>query len=508
MPRRNLAIILIAAILSIACYGRAQRNRFASLFAEAVHRISSSYVREVDERQLFEDAMQGMLGQLDPYSTYIGPEQYLEFKSDIDQEFGGIGIIVSPNPKTKHLLVLSPIVGTPAHQAGLLAGDTIVKVDDMDIDNFTMAETVKHLRGKPGTDVRLSVLHRGDDEAIEVTITRAVIKVPSVLGDTIRQDGSWNFVLESQSNVGYIRLTTFGERTIEELESAIQSLDTDHLVGLILDLRSNAGGLLEAATATCDMFINQGEIVTLRGRSALVRDRRVASQGTTVDTDLPLAVLINKYSASASEIVAACLQDHNRAVIVGERSYGKGTVQNVIPLELGKSVMKLTTATFWRPSNKNIHRAKDADDDGDWGVTPNEGYLVALSEEEFRQLILARNKADYQGFEFQADDHSKTTLDNQVEKDPDIKAKASEKAPNSDKETSHVDPETSNVKTQDEPSENNLGTESGPPATNTEHAENQTNDKAVKTIDDPQLRRAVEYILETSQNKSAPADAA
>ena len=393
MPRRNLVIIIAASVLCVACYGRAQRNRFANLFADAVSRISSSYVEDVADRQLFENAMTGMLGRLDPYSSYIGIERYQEFKSDIDQEFGGIGIIVSPDPKTKRLMVLSPVLGTPAHEAGVLAGDVIVKVDGTEIENLTMSETVKRLRGKPGTDVLLTLLHRGDDETTDITITRAVIKVPSVLGKTMLPDGSWEYVLKEHPAIAYIRMTTFGERTINELKNALTTLDLKTLDGLILDLRSNAGGLLEVATDTCDMFLDGGEIVTLRGRGGFVRDRRVASRGTVVPAELPVAVLINRYSASASEIVAGCLQDHERAIIVGERSYGKGTVQNVIPLERGKSLMKLTTATFWRPSDVNIHRSKDASEDDQWGVTPNQGYSVPLSDEEFQQLELHRNRA-------------------------------------------------------------------------------------------------------------------
>ena len=508
MPRKNLVIILIASMLSVACYGRAQRNRFASLFAEAVEQISSKYVREVDERQLFDGAMTGMLGRLDPYSSYIAPKQYLEFKSDIDQEFGGIGIIVSPDPKTKRLMVLSPVVGTPAHRAGVLAGDTIVKVDGIDIEKFTMVEAVKRLRGKPGTDVVLTILHRSDDKMIDITITRAVIKVPSVLGDTMHSDGSWSFVLQEHPRIGYIRLTTFGERTVEELESAIKSLEIDRLDGLILDLRSNAGGLLEVATATCDMFLDEGEVVTLRGRSALDRDRRVATRGTIVDKNLPMAVLINKYSASASEIVAGCLQDLDRAVIVGERSYGKGTVQNVIPLELDKSAMKLTTATFWRPSNKNIHRAEDATEEDDWGVTPNEGYNIPLTEDEFRQLQLARNRADHKGFEFQPDESLNSTTDDQMGEDS---VDDAFETPNENENTSAEDATTEDVAPGGGQAEESADVEANTPAVKKDKDGSQNGGSEREPIDDPQLRRAVEFILEAnqhSQNESLQADAA
>jgi len=522
MPRRNLVIIIVASVLSVACYGRAQRNRFASMFAEAVDRISSSYVREVDERQLFEGAMTGMLGRLDPYSSYIGPEQYMEFKSDIDQEFGGIGIIVSPDPTTKRLIVLSPVVGTPAHRAGVLAGDMIVKVDGTDIEKFTMPETVKRLRGKPGTDVSLSLLRRGAEALTEITVTREVIKVPSVLGETMRPDGSWNFLLKDPPGIAYIRLTTFGEHSVEELELAIKSVEAKLLVGLILDLRSNAGGLLEAATSTCDMFLDEGEIVTLRGRGALVRDRRVASRGTLVQKELPVAVLVNRYSASASEIVAACLQDHGRAVIVGERSYGKGTVQNVIPLELGKSVMKLTTATFWRPSNANIHRAEDATQDDKWGVLPDDGYNVPLSDEEFSQLELARNRLDYPG------SPPEPSSDDDGEHDA---------ADPNRSETETEDGTDDNGSTNDEPADNGLDpnstadesisqeseldnndTSGDAPSEAAESAEDKTDrpgeptgqqvDAEQNPIDDPQLQRAVEYILEAQQELTPRADAA
>ena len=397
MPLKNLLIITVASLIALICYGKALRNRFADLYGEAISQVAIKYVEPVDQRELFESAMNGMLGSLDQYSEYIGPDKFPEFKESLEQEFGGIGIIVELNPDTGRLTVLSPVVGTPAYLAGIRAGDTIMAVDGESTEGNTLEDAVKLLRGKPETDVLITVLHQGDEEPVEFTIMRAIIQVPSVLGDTRNPDGGWNYVIEDHQQIGYIRMSTFGEHTIEEFKEALSTPSVQSADGLILDLRYNAGGLLDAAVDTCDLFLRSGTIVTTRSRSESSDEQR-AHDYTAIDMTVPMVVIINKYSASASEIVAACLQDHGRAVVIGERTWGKGTVQKLIPLEMGRSVMKLTTATYWRPSGKNIHRTKSAGEDDDWGVRPNEGYEVLLTEEEFRKVIQQRQRRDYQQF--------------------------------------------------------------------------------------------------------------
>ena len=397
MPPRNLSIILFACVISLLCYQKAPRSREARTIVHAIETINNNYVEPVDSRELFENAMRGMIGELDQYSSYIAPESYLRFQESLDQEFGGIGILVEGPPQSEQLTVVSPLVGSPAYEAGVQAGDIILQIGDTDTTNMTLEEAVPLMRGVEGSAVELVVKHLGEDEPTNLSVKRAVIQTESVLGDTRASDGSWNYYLEEDPRIGYIRLNTFGEHTVTELREALAF--RDHPVqGVIIDLRGNAGGLLKAAVDVCNMFINGGRIVRTRGRGGQVlQEHKADSETTVLDTSLPVVILIDRFSASASEIVAACLQDHARAVLVGERTWGKGSVQNIIELEGGDSAIRLTTATYWRPSGKNIHRRKapyDAEDTEEWGVKPSEGFQVELTEEEMRQVAETRRDRD------------------------------------------------------------------------------------------------------------------
>jgi carboxyl-terminal processing protease len=258
---------------------------------------------------------------------------------------------------------------------------------------MTRNDAVELMRGKPGEPVHLKVLHKGDEEPVEMTIERAIIQVDSVLGDTRGPDGTQNFYLEGYPHLAYIRVSTFGAKTVEEMRAALSQVEERGASALILDLRYNPGGLLNSAVEISDMFIDEGVVVSIKGRNHELRDQHEATRGGT-HSALAMVVLVNKYSASASEIVAACLQDHGRAVVVGERSYGKGTVQNIIEVEGGRSVLKLTTADYWRPSNRNIHRHKDAKETDEWGVMPDEGFLVEMDDEQVKQAMRSRQDRD------------------------------------------------------------------------------------------------------------------
>ncbi len=391
MPLRNLLTIFLASIISLACYVRADRNRYASSLAEAMNLIDAHYVEGVKFRDLYENAMKGMAGGLDPYSAYIDPSEYQHFLEGLDQEFGGIGILVEVNPETKRLTVMSPLVDTPAYRAGMRAGDTILEIDGNDTEGLTLKDAVELIRGKPGDPVLLSVLHVGDEEPVELEVERAIIPIESVLGDRRADEGTWSFELEENPRITYVRLITFGERTLDELTETLEDRNVD---ALVLDLRDNAGGLLTAAVQTCDLFIDKGMIVSTRGRGGKIRRPHTAGSDMILDRDIPMAVLVNRFSASASEIVAACLQDHGRAKIIGQRTWGKGTVQNVIQLEGGRAALKLTTASYWRPSGKNIHRSTKAKDEDGWGVQPNEEFEVLLTAEEADKVRLHRRGRD------------------------------------------------------------------------------------------------------------------
>lgn len=391
MPQRNLLIISISAAVSLACYHKSQHTRYAAVLADAMGQIVDRYVEPVDRRDLFEGALEGMVGRLDQYSGYIPPDELRALQENIlKQQFGGVGIEVMVDHETERLTVLSPLVGTPADQAGLKAGDVILQIDGQPTEGKSVQDAVDLMRGLPGTKVRLSVLHLGAREPEQIDVTRAVINVESVVGDVRGDDNRWRFYLEDHPHIGYIRLITFGDRTAAELADALTSLP-DSIQGLILDVRGNAGGLLEAAAAVSDMFVDDGQIVSTRDRRGRIEKLFKARRQSTL-CRLPLAVLVDRYTASASEIVAACLQDHRRGKIIGERTWGKGTVQNVIFLEGNRSAIKLTTSTYWRPSHKNIHRTSTATEEDDWGVRPDPGYTVSLTDDEYVKLLKARRE--------------------------------------------------------------------------------------------------------------------
>ena len=393
MPRRNLVLIFASAIICLVCYRTSARNPYGRYFEEVVEQINARYVKDVDQQSLFDAAVRGMMSELDENSAFIGRTDAPEFQQALDGEFGGIGIEVSKQDDSQPVVVLSPIVGTPAYAAGILSGDQILEVDGRSTVGMTRNDAVELMRGKPGEPVRLKVLHKGDEEPVEMTIERAIIQVDSVLGDTRGPDGTQNYYLEGYPHLAYIRISTFGAKTVEEMRAALSQVQERGSSALILDLRYNPGGLLNSAVEISDMFIDEGVIVSIKGRNHELRDQHEATRGG-MHSSLPMVVLINKYSASASEIVAAALQDHGRAVVIGERSYGKGTVQNIIEVEGGRSVLKLTTADYWRPSNRNIHRHKDAKETDEWGVIPDSGFLVEMDDEQIKQAMRRRQERD------------------------------------------------------------------------------------------------------------------
>ncbi len=397
MPRRNLFFLLAASVVSLLCYHNVQNNRYGRVLVDAMERVERGFLGPVDPRTLFEGAMDGMLDRLDdPNTGFVTAGDLQRFTESLDQEFGGVGMEVSLDPDTRQITVINALVDTPASRAGIRAGDKVLKIDGQSTRDMLLRESVELMRGKPGEPVTLTILHEGHEEPVEITVERAIIHTDSVVGDRRREDGSWEFFLEGEPRIAHLRITTFGKDTASELRRALDSLTEQGLQGLVLDLRNNPGGLLEAAVHTCNMFLEEGVIVSTRRRDGSVKLLYKADPKDTFK-DLPVAVLVNKFSASASEIVAACLQDHGRAVVVGERTYGKGTVQDFIELESGLGAMRLTTASYWRPNGKNIHKTDENEENGDWGVTPDDGYEVVVEGEELDRLHLwqiRRNGAD------------------------------------------------------------------------------------------------------------------
>jgi carboxyl-terminal processing protease len=365
------------------------------LLSDTVDQVDRNYVKEVDRRELIEAAIRGVLSKLDPYSNYISPEELDRFRSSVESEFGGIGIQLSADDGD--LRVLSPMYGTPAYRAGVLAGDRIVEIDGKSADGLSLDEAIARMKGPTGTSVTLTVVHLGKPGTRKFTLKREIVHVETVLGDHRKPDDTWDFMLDPQARIGYIRVSAFSRETAKELHAALKDLKSRGLRGLVLDLRFNPGGLLSSAIEVSGLFISQGRIVSTKGRNTAERTwdaRKEGSFGQGVFEGFPMVVLVNRYSASASEIVSACLQDHQRAVVMGERTWGKGSVQNIIELEGGKSALKLTTAAYCRPSGKNIHRFPNAKDSDEWGVMPDKGYELKLNEREIVALLDNRRDRD------------------------------------------------------------------------------------------------------------------
>jgi carboxyl-terminal processing protease len=359
-------------------------------FVDTFEQVDRNYVKDVDRRKLLEAALRGMIKELDPYSSYIPPEELARFNQQVDQQFGGIGIQVQPDPRTSRILVISPLPDTPAYKAGVRAGDIVTEVEGYDTENMPLSRAVELMKGPPGETVSIKVRHLSATEDEEIVMERAIISVKSVLGDKWGKDGAWDFLVDDEQKIGYVRLTQFGRKSAEELAAAIDTLQKQGMKGLILDLRFNPGGLLSQAVEISDMFVESGTIVSTEGKNTEKRTFEATKAGTL--PDFPMAILINRFSASASEILSACLQDHKRAVVVGERSWGKGSVQNVIELESGASALKLTTAGYLRPSGKNIHRFPDSKVTDEWGVHPDEEVKFTRKElEDYDEYRRARD---------------------------------------------------------------------------------------------------------------------
>ncbi|MEW6641418.1 MAG: S41 family peptidase [Pseudomonadota bacterium] len=319
--------------------------RQLNLFGDVFERVRSDYVEKPDDSKLVESAISGMLSGLDPHSSYMDAKSFRDMQVQTRGEFGGLGIEVTMEDGL--IKVVSPIDDTPASKAGILANDIITNLDDEAVQGLTLNQAVEKMRGPVNTKIKLKIIRKGADKPIEVTLTRDNIRVRSVRARV--EDG----------DIGYIRITTFNEQTTEGLKREITNLTgqigADKVKGFILDLRNNPGGLLEEAVSVSDAFLDRGEIVSTRGRNAEETQRRTAKPKTSdLIKGKPLIVLVNGGSASASEIVAGALQDHKRATLLGTRSFGKGSVQTIIPLGSGNGALRLTTARYYTPSGKSI----------------------------------------------------------------------------------------------------------------------------------------------------------
>ncbi len=357
---RSLPVLAIGLLLGVTLAAGqsvlAQKKTESTLpledlrtFTEIFAKIKNDYVEPIEDKQLLESAIRGMLAGLDPHSAYLVPEDYKQLQQGTSGEFGGLGIEVGM--EDGFVKVIAPIDDTPASRAGIEAGDLIIRLNETPVKGMSLADAVKIMRGKPGTDIELTVVREGRDRPFKVTITRDVIKVRSVKSRVLEE------------GYGYVRVTQFQTRTGENLREAINELKQDsggRLAGLVLDLRNNPGGVLSAAVSVSDAFLTDGIIVYTDGR---LDDAKLKfnAKPTDVLDGAPIVVLVNGGSASASEIVAGALQDHKRAIIMGEKTFGKGSVQTILPMENG-SALKLTTARYYTPLGTSIQAS---------GITPD-----------------------------------------------------------------------------------------------------------------------------------------
>ncbi len=340
------------------------------LYTQVFKIVKDYYVEPVDSKKLVYSSLKGMMNALDPFSAFFTPDEFKEFTTETQGEFGGIGIeITMENHK---LIVVAPIEDTPAWKAGIKPGDIILEIDGKPVEKMSLIQAVKLMRGKPGTKVTLTIWRKGLDKPIKITLTRAIIRVKSVK------------TRELKNNIGYIRLTQFQENSAEEFEKALKKFKNKD--GIIIDLRNNPGGLLTAAVRIADMLLPKGDlIVYTKGRTPRSNEKFYSESDPIIPKDVPVVLIVNKGSASASEILTGALRDNHRAIAVGETTFGKASVQTLIPLPDG-SGLKLTTAHYYTPSGKMIMYK---------GITPD--IVVHVSEEEEIKRIKAEREAKIKG---------------------------------------------------------------------------------------------------------------
>tara|TARA_B100001057_G_scaffold391922_1_gene400320 strand:+ start:273 stop:1409 length:1137 start_codon:yes stop_codon:yes gene_type:complete len=371
MKITKLTILFLINIILIKPIYSAEYDVYKKidLFGEVLEKINKEYVDEINQSESMDSAINGLLQSLDPYSAYMSPEVFNEMQTETSGKFGGLGIEVSMEAGV--VKVISPIDDTPAFKAGIKAGDYIVKIDDIQVQGKSLNEAVDLMRGPVGSGIELTVRRRGEKKALTFNIVREIIQIKSVKTDILKK------------NIGYIRLTSFNENSGKQIKREIENFEKNkNLSSYILDLRNNPGGLLSQAISISDFFLNNGEIVSTKSRKASENRKWFAKQGDLIDGKT-LVVLINYGSASASEIVAGALKDHKRAILLGENSYGKGSVQSIIPLK-NDGAIRLTVAKYYLPSGKSISEI---------GVSPD--IEVGEESDDFKIKTETDNQLNY-----------------------------------------------------------------------------------------------------------------
>lgn len=393
MNRERSAWLISLFLLAVAAFRSptsAQRDNdylFVRTLIDIQRQVTGNYVEDVTQDKLEQAAIDGMLGQLDPFTTYVPPAKREDFDRMLEGTFKGVGIQLSQRPNNGPVEVITPIEGSPAAKAGVMAGDIILKVNGESIEGLRIDDVIKKIAGELGSQVTLTVKHETGATA-DLTMTREEIIVPTVKGYDRKADNTWNYWVSTKPKVAFVRMTQFTPTTADAIKEILTNLLKEGMEGLILDLRWNPGGQLDQAVEVVDLFLDSGVIVSTKGKHRPEDVKHATPQGTL--PRFPMIVLVNEGSASASEIVAGALMDHRRAAVVGERTYGKGSVQELIPLEGNNGELKLTVAYYYLPSGRLVHRRPKAED---WGVVPQ--IVVPLDEEGQKRVFDERAKADY-----------------------------------------------------------------------------------------------------------------
>jgi carboxyl-terminal processing protease len=388
----TVSVLLIAILAFQLPHGMAQRDNdyaFVRTLVDIHRQVANNYVESVDESKLEQSAINGMLGQLDPFSVYVPPANQEEFDQLLEGNFKGVGIQLNQRDDGR-VEVLTPIDGSPAFKAGIQAGDLVLKVNGESIEGLKLTpDILKKIKGPIGTPVTLTVLHEGDKDPVDITMTREEVVVPMLKGYSRKPDNSWDYYVSDDPKIAYVRLVQFTPETHDKLKEVLDDLLKDGMRGLVFDLRWNPGGRLDEAVKIVNLFIDKGVIVSTKGRNRPERIERASPNGTL--PYFPMVVLVNEHSASASEIVSGSLEDNHRALVVGTRTYGKGSVQELIPLEGGTGELKLTVAYYYLPSGRLVHRKKDATD---WGVEPQ----IAVPMDEPAQIAVFKQISEHELF--------------------------------------------------------------------------------------------------------------
>jgi Periplasmic protease len=366
-----LLTFALGFIVGFASQGRQLEDeyKYLRMFTDVLRIIKQNYVEQVSTKDLIYGALNGMTKSLDPFSSFFTPKQYESFRQETEGEFGGVGIEIGMEKGRP--IVISPIEGTPAFRAGIKPGDVILEINGEDTSNMSLTDVVQRIRGKVGTKVQLTIYRKGMEKPMKIELERALIKIESVRWTTL-------------GDVGYIKLSQFNENVSVQVERALKELTSQRVKGIILDLRNDPGGLLSEAVNVADLFLPEGKLVVYTRSRSGETQKYFARRKPVVPDDLPVIVLINKGSASASEIVAGALQDYKRAVILGEKSFGKASVQNIIPLEDG-SALKLTVAYYYTPLGRLIHNR---------GIVPDVQVAMDEKQEEALQEAIRQKKLE------------------------------------------------------------------------------------------------------------------